>query len=328
VSSYISDICDEINKQYREIRDANKKKQEKVIAEIYSKIPRIKKIDEKISDIALNVASDVLNGDASPQRAVQKMQADIKTLTDEKTRLLINSNYPVDVMKDIYCCDKCRDRGHVDGSRCSCYLQKRNIILQKLSNIKISEKNSFDKFNVNLFSDLADAKYGVSPQENIRSVYKIALSFARGEDGSPNNLLFYGATGLGKTFTSDCIAKSYIEQGKTVFYMSAPKMFSIFENYKFGRDISAATQRIISSVNSSELLIIDDLGTEFRNSYSDSILFDIINSRIIEEMPMIISTNLSIKDLKHIYSERICSRILGYFNVVLFFGEDLRLKGI
>ena len=107
--------------------------------------------------------------------------------------------------------------------------------------------------------------------------------------------------------------------------MSAPKLFTPFEEYKFGRDTSDKTKSAIDSVSASELLIIDDLGTEFRTAYTDSILFDIINTRIIEEK-MIISTNLSIKELKHTYSERICSRILGHFTEVLFFGDDIRLR--
>ncbi|NLB82195.1 MAG: ATP-binding protein [Clostridiaceae bacterium] len=328
MESYMNNIYDEINREYTAIRELNKNKQEKAIEQIYRKIPRIKKIDEQISEIALGVAADVIKGGINPNRTIRKMQTDIKSLTDEKTRLLINANYPTNIMDEIFCCEVCKDKGYFDGNRCKCYLQKRNALLQKYSNIKMCSNSSFEKFSIELFSDDKDKKYGVSPRENMRSVYNIALSFANGEEGAAKNLLFYGATGLGKTFTSDCIAKRYIDQGKTVFYMSAPKMFSIFEDYKFGRNTSEETQRIISSVTSAQLLIIDDLGTEFRNSYSDSILFDVINSRIIEQSPMIISTNLSIKDLKHIYSERICSRILGNFNVVLFFGDDLRLTAI
>jgi len=328
MESYVNNIYDEINSEYLYMREQNKAKQEKIILQIYKEIPRIKEVDEQISKLALNAASKILKGNAKPELAIQKMQKEIKALTDEKAKLLSDAKYLPSAMDDIYCCGICRDKGFVDGKRCFCYLQKRNALLQKYSNIKINARNSFEKFNPSLFSDLSDPKYGISPRENIQSVYKIAHSFAEGECNGVKNLLFYGATGLGKTFTSDCIAKRYIERGKTVFYMSAPKMFTIFENYKFGRDVSLEAQRIISSVGSAQLLVIDDLGTEFKNSYSDSILFDIINSRIIDDAPMIISTNLSIKDLKHIYSERICSRIIGNFNEVLFFGDDLRLKGL
>lgn len=326
LENYKEQIYDELNREYAHIRENNKKKQSKMIATIYMKIPRIKEIDDEIGNIGLGVASDILNGNVSAKDAVEKMQTAMNSLTIEKTRLLLKAGFENDAMKDIYNCNMCKDKGYVDGKRCLCYSQKLNRLLQKYSNISMSDKNSFESFNINLYSQKPDNKYGISPRENMKSVYQISRSFAQCDDSAPRNLLFYGATGLGKTFTSDCIAKKYIENGKTVFYMSAPRMFSIFEDYKFGRDTSARTRRIIDSVNDAELLIIDDLGTEFKTAYSDSILFDVLNSRIIQDKRMIISTNLSIKDLKHIYSERIYSRILGNFEVVLFFGEDIRLK--
>lgn len=328
MDSYKSNISDEISREYARIREANKRKRQKITEEIYKKIPRVKEIDAQINEIGLHFASEVLENKDNPQKAVRQMQAQMDTLIAEKTRLLIGGNYSADAMKEIYTCAECRDRGYVDGRQCGCYLQKRNRLLQKYSNICMSDKNCFERFNPFLFSDKKDEKYGISPRENIESVYEIALAFADGKSGSPNNLLFYGNTGLGKTFTSDCIAKRYIENGKTVFYMSAPKMFSIFEDYKFGRDTSSEIQSSIAAVYDAGLLIIDDLGTEFKTAYSDSILFDIVNSRIIKEIPMIISTNLSIKDLKRAYSERISSRILGNFGLVLFFGEDIRLKDL
>jgi DNA replication protein DnaC len=328
VEKYTDDIYEELSREYIKIREENKRKQEKIIARIYSDIPRIKAIDDEISKLGLSAASAVLKGEASPRLAVRQMQEQMELLVSEKNKLLAAANYPPDAMKEIYSCTKCRDKGYIDGKRCSCYIQKRSKLLQQRANICMCDKNTFENFNLNIFSDKIDTKYGVSPRENMKSIFQIALSFARCEKDTPKNLLFYGATGLGKTFVSDCIAKKYIESGKTVFYMSAPRLFSTFEDYKFGRDTSAISQRTISSVNNAELLIIDDLGTEFKTAYSDSILFDIINSRIITEKPMIISTNLSTKELKHTYSERICSRILGNFSIVLFFGEDLRMKNI
>ncbi len=328
MGNYKENIYEDVNREYARIREDNKIKQERIAAQIYSKIPRVKEIDEKIGEIGLGVAASILNGEVSAANAVEQMQADMNSLIAEKNSLLEKAGYPVNAMKDIYSCERCRDKGYVDGERCECYNKKVSSFMQKYSNISMSGKNSFATFNINLYSDKPDAKYGISPRQNMQSVYKIARGFADCESGSPMNLLLYGATGLGKTFVSDCIAKRYIENGKTVFYMSAPKLFSAFEDYKFGRDQTARIRRVMDSVSDAQLLIIDDLGTEFKTSYSDSILFDIINSRIIEEKHMIISTNLTTRDLKHIYSERICSRILGNFTEVLFFGEDLRLKEI
>ena len=75
------------------------------------------------------------------------------------------------------------------------------------------------------------------------------------------------------------------------------------------------------------LLIIDDLGTENLTSAKSEELFTIINSRLITpNTKTIISTNLSLNDLSATYDHRIISRLMGNFNIVRFYGEDIRLK--
>jgi DNA replication protein DnaC len=328
VQDYKDRLYDELNREYIYLREENKKKRADAVARVYADLPRVRAIDEEITEIGLGVASAVLEGGTPPETAVNGMRVKMNALVREKEALLAAAGYPPDVTGEVYSCGLCRDRGYADGKRCVCYNRRLHRLMRKYSNIRMSDKSAFERFDVTLYSDKPDAKYGISPRENMKSVYNVALSFAEGAEDAPRNLLFYGATGLGKTFTSDCIAKKYIESGKTVFYMSAPGLFTAFEEYKFGRDTSAGTRRTLDSVNASELLIIDDLGTEFKTAYADSILFDIVNSRIIEEKRMIISTNLSAKELQHSYSDRICSRILGSFAAVLFFGDDLRMKAL
>lgn len=90
------------------------------------------------------------------------------------------------------------------------------------------------------------------------------------------------------------------------------------------------TENVLKSVLESDLLIIDDLGTESLNSMKLSELFNIINTRILnlnqKITKTIISTNLNINDIFNNYEERIGSRIAGYYNIYYFFGDDLRFK--
>ena len=323
---YKDEAFDGPGREYVSLREANRVKHERIVGEIYAKIPRVREIDGEIERIGHGAAARILSSGVSPEKAVNEMREAMERLSAEKKELLVSNGYAANAMSEIFSCGICKDTGFADGARCACYHRKLNKIMQKQSNIRMSDSNSFERFDMSLFSDKPGAKLGVSPRENMASIYKIALLFAEGEPQSPRNLLFYGATGLGKTYTSDCIAKRYIQNGRRVFYMSAPRLFTTFEEYKFGRDTSAKNKMAIDAVTDAELLIIDDLGTEFRTAYTDSILFDILNTRIIERKKMIISTNLSVKELKHAYSERICSRILGNFTEVLFFGDDIRLR--
>jgi len=325
LEEYKQKIFEELGREYDRIRNDNKQKREQTIKNIYTHIPRIKTIDEMINGIGLSVSASVLDGLVSPEAAIANMKERMDALLNERNTLLESFGFQKDATNEIFNCKKCNDKSYIDNERCSCYYDKLRALMQKMSNVG-SANNTFEKFDLSLYSNDVDSRYGISPYDNMKSVLDLALSFANEGKNAPKNLLFYGATGLGKTFTSDCIAKKYIDNGKTVFYMSAPKLFSTFEDYKFGRDTSQRVRSIIDAVNDAELLIIDDLGTEFRSTYVDSILFDIINSRLNEGRSMIVSTNLNPEQIAASYSDRISSRILGGFEKVLLFGEDIRLK--
>lgn len=128
---------------------------------------------------------------------------------------------------------------------------------------------------------------------------------------------------------SNCIANELLKKGKTVLYQTAPVLLESVINYKMSKNKSSI-DNIYSSVLTCDLLIIDDLGTESLNSMKLSELFTILNTRILnlnnKVTKTIISTNLDINDIFRIYEERIGSRIIGYYDIYRFFGEDLRFK--
>ena len=128
---------------------------------------------------------------------------------------------------------------------------------------------------------------------------------------------------------SNCIANELLKKGKTVLYQTAPVLLESVINYKMSKNKSSI-DNIYSSVLNCDLLIIDDLGTESLNSMKLSELFTIINTRILnlnnKITKTIISTNLNINEIFNNYEERIGSRIIGYYDIYRFFGEDLRFK--
>ena len=140
------------------------------------------------------------------------------------------------------------------------------------------------------------------------------------------NIIFYGETGVGKTFITHCIAKALLDTSHTVVYLTAPQLFDILETIKFGRNNEEQYGSQISYILDSELLIIDDLGTELVNSFTSAQLYYFIEERHLNRKAVIISTNLSFQELRDRYNERIFSRFTGYYNFYMIAGEDIRVK--
>ena len=324
--NFREDFHNEIMLEYEKIRENNRISQEEIKKQVYAHFPRIKEIDEELNSAALDSCKDILNKSVSPQQIIENLKNKTNKLINEKNEILASAGLSDDCMEETFNCRLCRDTGWNGSGKCKCYHEKMRKLIQKKSNISADRMHCFDKFNINLYSDEPDSEYGISPKENAKAILDTAIHFAKSDGNSSKQLLFYGNTGLGKTFTSECIAREFIKNGRDVFYTSAPKLFTIFEDYKFGRNTSENAKKTIDYISNVELLIIDDLGTEFRTQYIDSILFDIVNTAVSENRYMIISTNLTPDQLESTYSPRISSRILGNFETVLFLGEDIRLK--
>ena len=326
MDSFKSELHNEIMREYDAIRAKNQAEHKKIKENIYNYFPRIKEIDEALSVISLKACKNILKAGTSPDDIMNKLKNDTKRLVDEKNKILQSAGMSPDCMEEIYSCPICKDKGSYDNKWCECYYAKLQKLMQKKSNISAEKMRSFKDYDISVYSDRVDELYGISPKDNAKNNYKIAQGYIKSSNRVSKQMLIYGSTGLGKTFISECIAREFIKMGKDVYYTSAPRLFSVFEDYKFGRNTSAEARRIIDYISSVDLLIIDDLGTEFRTQYIDSILFDIINSRINENKHLIISTNLTTSQLENTYSQRISSRIVGGFEMMLFFGEDLRIN--
>ena len=148
---------------------------------------------------------------------------------------------------------------------------------------------------------------------------------------SCENILIYGKTGVGKTFLSNCIAKELLDQGNTVIYLSAPQLFEIIESHKFSKaqeEAKESAETKMRYILDCDLLIIDDLGTEFNNSFISSQLYYCINERFLRQKSTLISTNLSFEEIRKNYSDRIYSRLFHDYMPVKIYGDDIRIKKV
>ena len=317
----------DILNSYEKRRDKAQSDLEQRILDVYAQIPRVKEIDNEISKIGLKLAKLVLLNPNDKDTILNECKNKINILTNEKKSLLIENNVPDWYINLEYKCKTCKDKGFLsNGNKCNCLKQEIISSTYKMSNLsRILDKENFDNFDLSLFST-EKGENNISPFENMElnilpTCYEFIKNFAQ-DNGE--NLLFYGDTGVGKTYLCNCIAKSLLDEGYLVIYQTAFKMFEIIEEYKFKNADSHISKENYENLFDCDLLIIDDLGTELTNSFTNSELFNILNTRLLSGKKTIISTNLSPMQLGSNYAQRIFSRIFDRFKMVKFIGKDLR----
>lgn len=317
-------------KELEAIRNKNRQIDAIHHSEVVLKAPEIENIENELMKNGTALLKCVLNkGDG-----FENIKASIQSLQKRKASLLIKNGFPEDYLDETVSCKLCSDTGFKDGKRCVCH---KNLIMKYISqNSNLTDamrEHTFDRFDFSLYANQPPVTVAVAgsteqKSENVlkfaKALYKKSAEFAEDFDKTERNLIFSGSTGTGKTFLSSCIANRALERGKTVYYQSSFKLFEIFENVKFQKNNYEENEDIIKYVYDADLLIIDDLGTEFITQYTSAVFFDILNTRMGNKKSTVISTNLSLNDINSVYSRRVASRIVGDFTVLYTVGNDLR----
>ncbi|WP_099189671.1 ATP-binding protein [Tepidibacter mesophilus] len=294
---------------------------------VYNKIPQIKEIDDKIFQVGLSLSKAVLMNENDREEIVQKCKIDMDNLKKQKEDILKQNGVPLDYLQMHYNCYKCKDKGFTnDGSKCECLKKELLKDAYKISNFSnLIKKQNFDTFDINLFQDEIIPPEGLSQKQNMLKINTDCESFTLNfNKDNEENLLFYGPTGVGKTFMCSCIAKKLLDKGYTVLYETSYNIIEILKNYRFEKDHTYEDKGNYRLLFECDLLIIDDLGSEMTNAFTISEIFNVINSRLIHGKKTIISTNLSPMEIANTYTDRIFSRISSHYTFLKFIGEDLR----
>lgn len=292
--------------------------------EAVEKIPELMSIEHELALTALDAAKAIGMGDGAGD-FVRKLSEKNLALQEKIKELLRDNGLPEDLFEVHYACPDCSDTGYVNGLSCHC----RTALIKQLAMKKLS-KNSpagrcrFDNFDLGKYPEAPDSRYGVSPREHMQMIYEFCRCYAEDFDESSESLYLYGATGLGKTHLSLAIAGEVTAAGYNVIYDSASNLLHRLEKEHFSSGKSTEYDGAFDELIGCDLLIIDDLGSEFTTSFTTASIYNIINTRLNRSKPVIISTNLDIQALEERYTERIASRIIGNYQALLFLGKDVR----
>lgn len=311
-------------RQYEETRAMHLREQRERREKIYTELPELADLDSLLAEGSVIAARAALDGDTT---ALDELAIKNRRISEKKQQILKNAGYPTDSLELTYTCSDCKDTGFIGSEKCHCFKQALTLSLSKNSTLgHILEKENFSTFSFSYYDDItADPQLHLTPQDNIRKVVADAQLFVREFDETYRNLLIYGNTGVGKTFLTNCIAKSLMDTAHHVVYMTSHSLFEAFEAHQFDHAEHSGDATLYHYIFDCDLLIIDDLGTELSNAFTNSCLYTCINERYLHQKATVISTNLSLEQLRDRYSERIFSRITGNYTLLKLIGKDIRV---
>ncbi len=288
--------------------------------EIYTQYPRLREIDRAMrQSVAKAVAAAFRKGE-DPTAAIEAIKQENLALQQEREWILEAADLDETALEPTVVCPRCGGSGYVGASMCECLRELCRQEQKKELSSLLSGNEHFGQFRLDYYPTEPDPVLGVSPRQLMQNTYTRCRQYAREFSLKSPSLLFSGGPGLGKTFLSACIARTVADNGFSVVYDTAGKLFSDFEAVKFGSGTGDLTKKYLSC----DLLIIDDLGTEMTTQFTQSVLYQVVNTRLMDGKPVIISTNLDDKGLRQRYAAPIASRLLGAYETCMFLGRDIR----
>ena len=289
-------------------------------AEAEAAIPALRHAEEEVRVRGIRCA---LAGAAGKDRT--EAAAALAGAKQKLTALLAQSGRPADALEPRFVCPKCQDTGSVNGRTCECVhkvmQQLRRKEIEALSSLSIS---SFDTMELRYYPNTMDEKLGEPVRTYMGGLLEDLRSYAEEFDHNSESLMLFGNAGLGKTHAALAIAGIVLEKDFDVIYVSSPDFFSKLEALHFGADPGGEEETLLQTAAGADLLILDDLGTEFNSNFFLSTLYSLLNNRLGAHLPTIVTTNITDGALlEKLYTEKISSR-LSAFVPCLFAGQDIR----
>ena len=292
---------------------------EKRHAELTSVIPALREIDEKLKDLGLGFFGAARGGGDVAEMRLTSLREEIVSLRKERAGLLADYGYPADYDTVKYRCPVCSDTGWDGIEMCECIKNElRRAEYESCGIGQLTGKCSFDTFDLSYYDGNAEAK------RNNGFVLEYLKKYVSGFSRSSPNVLLMGGPGVGKTHLAVSVAGAVVDAGHEAVFATAGGMVSDFDYEQFHRGYDSETESKTEKYLKRELLVIDDLGTEFGSAFSLSCIYNVINSRLNDGLPTFITTNLTGESIKTRYDLRIYSRLFNEYKTIRLMGGDVR----
>lgn len=276
--------------------------------------PQLREIKDELNKTGSQIALAAVAGDTEK---LAQLKAKCEQLCATQAEIFKTTYAPPSA--PVYTCPRCNDTGYVSGRLCDCVQDlAKSIWFEELSAKMPIDRCSFDNFDLSYYPDDGSGKS--NPRVVATTTLQICKNFVE-TFPCGNNLLFSGKPGLGKTHLSLAIGAALIEKGYSVIYSPAQNIIDAILRERF---LYTDSGDVITAVAACDLLILDDLGTEVSTTSAVSVVYNLINTRILENKSTIISTNLDPDEIEKRYNARVLSRIIGHYTKRTFKGDDIR----
>ncbi|NLL62873.1 MAG: ATP-binding protein [Ruminococcaceae bacterium] len=303
-------------------REAAEKDAERKRLELETVSPELKEVNEKIKKSGIDAFRAVMLGNKGTE-IIENLKNQSIALKAQRIEILKSFGLPEDTLEIHYTCPECEDTGEKGNYYCECFKSLvKQLQLENLCSCAPAKESTFANFSLDFYNGFIDETTGANARERMSQIYNYCKNWAEDFSKDSPSILMYGNTGLGKTHLSLAIANVVVEKGYNVIYSSAGNLFSKLEKEKFGKiNFDESPEEQVLTV---DLLILDDLGSEFSTQFTIATVYNIINTRILSGLPTIINTNLLYDEIGDKYNPRVYSRLIGDYQMLEFIGADIR----
>ena len=223
-----------------------------------------------------------------------------------------------------FACPLCRDTGMYQGAPCRCVADiARRLRREEINAASPLGLCEFATFDVTRYPAEPEPELGMPVQAYMEKLLHFCENYAQKFGPQSGNLLFMGHAGLGKTHLALAIASAVLDGGHDVLYASAAALAARLGREHFDFD---SGDEWLTACQQADLLILDDLGTEYITPLTISVLYELINARMLANRPTVYTTNITDQSVFVArYTEKVASRMLGGCKIFKFFGADQRL---
>lgn len=328
--AYSEQVFTRASERLERRRQQARQEQEERRRHIYQSLPELPKLDQALQRTMPKVVALSFQRGQEAQTEIQRLRQENQRLQQQRRDLLTAAGFDAAALEDTPLCSLCGDSGWRGSQMCRCLKELcQQEQIRELTAVFGMGDQSFERFRLDCYEERVWPEFGRSPRENMQKISTFCQTYAeKFQQFQGKNLFFYGAPGLGKTYLSACIAREVAQAGHSVVYDTAGNIFARFEEQKFSREQEDVRQAkdLTRKYLRCDLLILDDLGSEMTTPFVQSALYLLLNTRLVEGRSTIVSSNYSVDDLRGRYSGQILSRLEGEYELLPFFGKDIRIQ--